>query len=171
MDCATPLKVVRATIQPTPNSSTSSTAAHCGGAQDRAAMTMAATAAAASTRPSVERIEGAQAQVANVALEHPYLAHAGTIAARVRTPGHQPVVLAGIGVHAFQMEVAIEHRRWLDQPRTAAAMRAPSAASRYCACIAVAAACSTASWDGHAAASNAPSIHETAMTPPRIDDV
>ncbi|KAG1166290.1 hypothetical protein G6F57_021743 [Rhizopus arrhizus] len=53
MDCATPLKVVRATIQPTPNSSNSRTAAHCGGAKDSAAMTMAATAAAASTRPSV----------------------------------------------------------------------------------------------------------------------
>jgi hypothetical protein len=68
----------------------------------------------------IERIEGAQAQVTDVAFQHPHLAHARTIAACIRTPGHQPVVLAGAGIHPLDMEVAIEHVQILVQARTEA---------------------------------------------------
>ncbi len=47
-------------------------------------------------------------------------------------------------------------------------MRAASASSRYCACTALAAACSTASCAGQAVASSAPSIQETAIIHPAL---
>ena len=50
--CAAPLSVVSAMIQPAPSTNSSTTASHCGGASDRAAITTAVSTAASSTSPS-----------------------------------------------------------------------------------------------------------------------